>query len=280
MLFSRLNKAVPPATKNTPMQAHERKINHLHAGALLDKHWPSTLHWVREWRFTSAWLNLNWNCEENEIKIAIKSEGIKHGERSKWESVKSGRVQQQMTEHEATEHRTGVNWFNSRRQPQQLPYRCSAAGSELSHLQIWPWLRCTGPPSLVWCSDPSHAEVLCVPHSGSCPPGETSRREKVSVMEENLWWTNLWISGSLVPELWHFVTCCHCFSLNQKDATLLRGHTFNLFGFILNFVLICQCSFFSLTILIIFVQPTNTSSKCLYLHVIRYNNELKKYYIS
>lgn len=63
------------------MQAHKSKISHLHASALLDKHWPSTLHWVREWRFTSAWLNLNWNCEENEIKIA----GIKHGERSKWE---------------------------------------------------------------------------------------------------------------------------------------------------------------------------------------------------
>lgn len=124
--------------KTLPCKHTSAKINHLHAGALLDKHWPSTLYRVREWRFTSAWLNLNWNCEENEIKIAIKSEGIKHGERSKWESVKSGRVQQQMTEHEATEQRTGVNWFNSRRQPQQLPYRCSTAGSEPSHLQIWP----------------------------------------------------------------------------------------------------------------------------------------------
>lgn len=67
---------------------------------------------------------------------------------------------------------------------QQLLHRCSDVG--LSHLQTWPWRRCTGPPSLVWCSGPSRAAAPCVPRSGSCPPGDTSSEEKVSIKEGNL----------------------------------------------------------------------------------------------
>lgn len=77
-----------------------------------------------------TWLNLNWNCEGSEIKITIKCKGIKHGKRSKWESIKSGRVQRQMTEHEATEQRTGVNWFNSR-------MSATAASSQMQRCRVW-----------------------------------------------------------------------------------------------------------------------------------------------
>lgn len=45
--------------------------------------------------------------KKNEIKTAVKSEGIKHDERSKWERVKSRRVQRQMTQGEATEQGAG-----------------------------------------------------------------------------------------------------------------------------------------------------------------------------
>lgn len=121
--------------KNTPMQAHESKISHLHASALLDKHWPSTLHWVREWRFTSAWLNLNWNWRKRnqnrgnqawwaeQVRERVSKVGMCN---DKWQSMKP--------------QSRGLGWTDSTVgcQPQQLPYRCSPAGSEMSHLQIWP----------------------------------------------------------------------------------------------------------------------------------------------
>lgn len=50
-------------------------------------------------------------CEDSKIKIAIRRVGIKHGEQSEREGVKSGRVHRQMTEHEATEQVTGVDSF-------------------------------------------------------------------------------------------------------------------------------------------------------------------------
>lgn len=55
-----------------------------------------------------------------------------------------------------------------------------------SHLQIWQWLRCTEPPSRVWCSSPFHVEGLCVPRSGSCPPAyiKNSGEKKGYVMVE------------------------------------------------------------------------------------------------
>lgn len=149
---------------------------------VLDKHWPSTLHWVREWWwFRSAWWSLSWKCEGDKIKIAIRRVGIKHGEQSEWERVKSRRVQRETTEREATEERTGVNSFSSR-----VTAAAASSQMQLAHLQTWPWLRCTGPPSLVWCSGPSRAAALCVPRSGSCPPGDTSGKEKVSSTLVNL----------------------------------------------------------------------------------------------
>lgn len=219
MLFFHLNKAVSPATKNTPMQAHECKINRLHAPALLDKHWPSTFHWVSESRFTSAWLNLNWNCEENEIKIAIKSKGIKHGEQSKWERVKSGRVQWQMTEHEATEQRTGVNCFNSR-------MSATAASLQMQNLNCLTYRF-----GRSWDVLDHHlsfgAQILLTKRRFAFLVQvhvllETQAKgRKFQSWKRNADELKLWMNGSLVPELWHFVTCYPCFLLNIRKMCLL-----------------------------------------------------------
>lgn len=168
-----------------------KHTNHLHACAQLGKHWPSTLHWVREWWwFRSAWWSLSWKCEGDKIKIAIRRVGIEHGEQREWERVKSRRVQRETAEHEATEQRTGGGGGGIHSAAgRQLLHRRSTGGSELAHLQTWPWLRCTGPPSPVWCSGPSRAAALCVPRSGSCPPGDTRAKEKVwSTPEKLLEW--------------------------------------------------------------------------------------------
>lgn len=112
------------------MQTCEWKTNHLHASAQLDKRWPSTLHRAREgWWFRSAWWSLSWQCEGDKMKIAIRRVGIKHGEQSEWERVKSGRVQREMTEREATEQRAGVNSFSSR-------VSAAAASSQMQHRRI------------------------------------------------------------------------------------------------------------------------------------------------
>lgn len=90
-------------------------------------------------------------------------------------------MQRETTEHEATEQRAGVESVSSR-----PLHGCSTVGSGRAHLQTWPWPRCTGPPSLASCSGPSRAAALCVPRSGSCPPGDTCDKEKVSSTPEKL----------------------------------------------------------------------------------------------
>lgn len=128
------NKAASPAPENAPMQAHKCKTNHPHARARLDKHWPSTLHEVREWQwFTSAWLNCNWNCEETKSKSQSEERESGMGSGAS-ESVNSGRVQWQSVKPQRRE----LGWIHSAVgcQPQQLLHGRSDAGPEVAHLRI------------------------------------------------------------------------------------------------------------------------------------------------
>lgn len=123
------------------------------------------------------------NNEENKSKLQSKmwDSSMKSGERQwqKWECARTD----DKASHKAEDQvklileSCGVSWYfiYCNYSVHTLPPITMDHLGLLSYLQIWPWLRCTGPPSHVWCLSPFHAEGLCVPHSGSCPPKHKHR---------------------------------------------------------------------------------------------------------